>query len=280
MIENHQDVDIIHAHGLNASFVAAVLKKIFRKKALMSTMALYNFKPGALFSRISAGILSSLDKILAETVESKNELMSIGVPFVKIDVFSHWVNQDKFKPENKEIAKKRFGWEKKFIALFVGRAIPIKGGDTLTKVVEKIDCGINIAVISDAGPLLPTFRETAKKFKNFLFVGGVNYKDLHKYYKAADIFIIPSRYEEGAARVMMEAVCCGLPVIASNRGAIPSVLDSSVAVFVEPNEDEIGKAVNYLYSHPEKVKKLSKNCFSYGRKHFGFNNTKVVTANY
>lgn len=288
----HQDkVDIIHAQGLNAAFIAAILKKIFGKKAYMSTMALYSFQEGSLFAKISAKVLSSLDRVFAESPESKEEIIKIGVPSKKIVVFSHWVNQNKFKPENKEIAKKRLGWSGKFIVLFVGRAIPIKGGDTLVKVAAKINPAITIIIISDAGPLLDLFKKTARKHKNFIsegknelcefiFVGGVDYKDLHYYYKAADIFVIPSRYEEGAARVMMEAVSCGVPVVASNRGAIPSILDSSVAVFVEPEENSIKNAIEELYQNRVKLAKLEKSCPPFAKKHFGFVNARVITRVY
>lgn len=280
LLFHHDKVDIIHAQGLNSAFIAAILGKIFGKKTYMSTMALYSFKEGSLFSKITTRVLSCLDKVFAESPESKEEIVRIGVPQEKVIIFSHWVNQNKFKPEDKEVAKKRLGWEEKFIVLFVGRAIPIKGGDTLTKVVEKLNPQINIAVISDAGPQLDLFKKTARKYKNFIFVGGVDYKDLHHYYKAADIFVIPSRYEEGAARVMMEAVSCGIPAVASNRGAIPSILESSIAVFVDPSEKNIRQTIEKLYLHPEKLKNLAQNCFPYAVRHFGFANAEVIVGNY
>lgn len=273
-------VDYIHAQGLNAAFISFVLKKIFKKKAFMSTMALYSFQKNSLFARISAKVLSGLDRVFAESPESKDEIVEIGVPVGKVTVFSHWVNQNKFKPEDKERAKKQLGWSGKFIALFVGRAIPIKGGDTLTKVVEKLNPKINIAVISDAGPHLGLFKKTAAKYKNFIFLGGVDYRNLHNYYKAADIFVIPSRYEEGAARVMMEAVSCGIPVVASNRGAIPSILSPSVAVFVNPNAENIHRILEDLYKNQIKLKKLARNCLPFARKSFGFVNAEIMTKYY
>jgi glycosyltransferase involved in cell wall biosynthesis len=280
MMTHRHHVKTINAHGLNAAFIALVLKKLFKKRAVMSTMALYNFQPGTLFTRVTALVLASLDKVIAETEESKEEIVKIGVPKEKIVVFSHWVDQNKFKPEDKRKAKKRLDWQKKFIVLFVGRAIPIKGGDTLTKVVTKINSKINFAIIADAGPHLDLLKKTAQKYKNFIFVGGVPYEELPRYYQAADLFVIPSRYEEGAARVMMEAVACGLPVVASNRGAIPSVLDESVAVFVNPDEKSLRRAIENLYQDQKKLKQLAQNCLPYASRHFGFANAKVITQAY
>lgn len=280
MATHYREVDVIHAHGLGGAFIAMVLKNIFKKRALMSTMALYCFKQRTLFAFVSHKVLNSMDVILAETRESKEEMMRIGVPESKITIFSHWVDQNRFKPGDKETAKRELGFSEKFVALFVGRAIPLKGGDTLAALMPYLNPEINIVVISDAGPLLDLFKETAKKYSNFIYMGGVNYRELHHYYKAADVFIIPSRYEEGAARVMMEAVSCGVPVVASNRGAIPSVLDKTVAVFVDPNEKEIGEALKELCQNPENLRALAANCFPYAQNHFGFANAEIVARNY
>lgn len=275
----HKDkVDLIHAQGLNAAFIAVILGKIFKKKAYMSTMALYSFKKGSLFAKISAWVFSNLDKVFAESPESKEEIIEIGVPAKKVILFSHWVNQNKFKPEDKQTAKEKLGWQGRFIVLFVGRAIPVKGGDTLAKIVKTINPKINLAVISDAGPLIDLFKKTTQQYKNFIFVGGVSYEHLNQYYQAADLLVIPSRYEEGAARVVMEAVSCQTPIIASNRGALPSILDESVAVFCDPTESGIKTAMETLWSHPQQLSVLTKNCPVYAKNHFGWSNAEIITS--
>ncbi len=280
MLSHRDKVDTINAHGLNAAFIAAALKLLFGKKAVMSTMALYCFQPSSPLARVSRVVLSYMDVILAETQESKDEIVAIGVPANKIVVFSHWVDQNKFKPENKPKLKKNLGWGSQFTALFVGRAIPIKGGDTLVKMMGKLNPKITVAVISDAGPLLPLFKRAAKKYPNLNFIGGVSYSDLHQYYKAADVFIIPSRYEEGAARVVMEAVSSGTPVIATNKGAIPSVLSPKVAIFIKPTEKNIKQTLEMLYKNKRKLASLTKNCYPFATKHFGFDNAKIVVNNF
>src|SRR3989339_698676 len=124
---SHKDkVDTINAHGLNAAFIAAALKKIFKKRAVMSTMALYSFKPSSLFAKVCKIVLASMDAILAETQESKEEIEAIGVSSEKLVVFSHWVNQNKFKPENKTLVKRGLGFEKRFVALLDLHAFPTR----------------------------------------------------------------------------------------------------------------------------------------------------------
>lgn len=68
--------------------------------------------------------------------------------------------------------------------------------------------------------------------ENVIFIGPVDNRDIYPYFNAADILVIPSQYEEGVARVMLEALSSGTPVVDSNRGTIPSILDSSVSILV------------------------------------------------
>lgn len=273
-------IDVIHAQGLNAAVIAKFMKIIFKKRAVMSTQALYSFQRGSSFARLTRWILSSLDKIIAESHESKKELIEIGIPESKISVFSHWVNQERFKSRDKEKCKARLGWQDKFIVLFVGRLIPIKGAATLLEVAKRIKEKITFAFIGDAGPQLGLIQEAARKMPNVIFVGGVDYRDLPLYYNASDIFIIPSQYEEGVARVMPEALSCGTPVIGSRRGSIPSVLNSSVAILVEPTVEEIKKAIEFLYRNPQELNRLIQNCRPYAEARFSLNNAKIITDNY
>ena len=279
MCFNCRKIDTLHCFGLNAAFIARVLKSVFRKKALMSTQALYNFKPATAFARVSKWVLSGLDKVIAESVESRDEIMKIGVPKDKITVFSHWVDQERFQPLPKDESKKSLGWENKFAVLFVGRAIPVKGSRLIVEVAKEIR-DVNFVIISDAGPEIEYLRDSAKKNSNITFIEGVEYKDLWRYYNAADVFVIPSQYEEGVARVMLESLSCGTAIIGSRRGSIPSVLNDSVSILVEPEAREIKEAVEYLHSNPQKLRELSNNARSYALERFGTKNTEVITDNY
>ena len=52
MLFHHKDVDVIDAQGLNSAVVAAVLKRLFRKKAVVSVMSLYSFVPDSAVARL------------------------------------------------------------------------------------------------------------------------------------------------------------------------------------------------------------------------------------
>ncbi len=58
----------------------------------------------------------------------------------------------------------------------------------------------------------------ASSFKdNVSFLGALPNREIHKYYMCADVFINPS-YTEGFPRVVIEAMACGLPIVATDAG--------------------------------------------------------------
>lgn len=109
-----------------------------------------------------------------------------------------------------------------------GRLIKAKDYTTLIKsfaiVNSKIDARL---IILGKGPLLNELREQVKKLNildKVIFKGFV--KDPHKYFQKADLFVLSSR-REGLGNVLIEAMGCGTPVVATNCNYGPSeILDN------------------------------------------------------
>src|SRR5581483_5428280 len=85
------------------------------------------------------------------------------------------------------------------------------------------------------------------------FVGPVyDYQDLLAYYRAADLFVLPS-LQEGFPRVIYEAMTQGLPVIATAVGGIPEVVvEGESGLLVPPgSESALAQAIDRLLSDGE-----------------------------
>lgn len=110
--------------------------------------------------------------------------------------------------------------------IFVGHVIPSKGYFELLKVAEKYP-GIAFKLI---GACSDEYRNV--KYPNVEFTGEKNKEQVIQELNSADLLLFPS-HTEGFPMVVLEAMSCGLPIVATNVGAIPDMI-----------EDKGGKLVN------------------------------------
>ena len=275
------EVDVIHAHGLNAAFVAKVLARLFRKRAVVSVHAIYDLPKRSMLARLMRVTLSSFDVVLTLAVRSKMELIGIGLDSGRIRVFTYWVDQNVFRPMNKAECKMGLELGDEFVVLFVGRLLEIKGVKVLIEVARRLtDVKDVLFMFVGDGPLADEVRAASDDSGNIIYVGNVENRQLSVYYNVADVVVVPSLYEEGFGRVILEALSCGTPVIASNRGGIPEALDDSVGILIEPEVEEIVANNKRLYEHSEKLANLRRNCRVYAEKRFSENNAKAIENAY
>ena len=194
--------DIVHAQGLLSGLVAVWMKKIFKVKAFVTLLALYEFKEkGWLFNRVARYIFNNCDIIFVEGDNGKKDIDGL-VSGEKVKTFSHWVDQDLFKPP-KERPNDRIR------ILFVGRPIPEKGRH----------------IIEGAERLLNN-----NKYE-FTYVENATQEELAKHYQRSHILVVPSLYAEGYVRVIAEGASCGCVVITSDRGSLPEMVRDFGLVF-------------------------------------------------
>ena len=107
----------------------------------------------------------------------------------------------------------------KHTALFVGRLSRLKGMDFLVEVIERVVSERDVLfVLAGSGP----YREKlANRFSDDVIrlSGYVPHEEIHRYYKAADVYVHPSPYE-GIPLVLLEAMNCGVPVVSRPAGDI------------------------------------------------------------
>ncbi len=278
---NFRRVKVIHAHGLNAAVVGLLASSFYRKKLVVSIHAIYEKPPSSLFSKLTKIVLKSAAAVLTLSAASKRELLKIGLADQKIKVFTYWVDQEIFKVQDKAAAKEKLGWSNKFVVLFVGRFIEKKGADILLEVASDIReiNGVYIALIG-SGPLAPSLEGRASLSANTIYIGKIDNVDLPLYYNAADILCVPSKYEEGFGRVILEGMSCGLPVIASRRGGMPEIINEEVGILVEPTAKEFGDAIITLYKDESMRKELGRKAGIYAWERFSERNVATIVNSY
>lgn len=280
LIRNHRGIDVLHAHGLIAAFITKFMVKIFKKRSIMSTCAVYNLEKNTLFAKVVRWLLSDFDKVLPLADFSKRELVRIGLPENKMNIYYLWVDQEIYRPKDKKESKERINLAGKFIVLFTGRLIKIKGAEVLIEAARQVDKKINFVFIGDHGPLLKVVEEAASQSENIILVKNIRGYQLIPYYQAADILIVPSQYEEAFGKVIIEALSCGTPVIGADKGAIPDILDLSVGRVISPTVENIKREIEYFYHYPDVLSQLTVNCRLYAEKYFSNKNAAVIAASY
>jgi len=279
MLKHKHEVDVIHAHGLAAAVVARSLMKVFNKKAVVSLHTIYGLRKRPILSKIATRILSPFDTVLTLSMRSGKELVNAGLNNVK--VFTYWVNQKSFAPLNKALCKRKLGLEGKFVILFVGRLIEVKGVKILLRIARELRDynDIHFAYVG-TGPLSKEVIKVSKNLGNITYFGEVKNENLSVYYNAANLLVAPSLHEEGFGRVVLEALSCGTPVIASNVGGLSEALDPSVGILIDPRVDAIKDAILKLYNDRGKLEVLSKNCKEYAERRFSERNAKLIEESY
>lgn len=275
---NSKKVDVIHVHGLNSAFIGVILSRMFRKRVVMQTHALYSFQRTSLMARVARWVLNKMDAIVTLCTASKQELLDIGVSPALVHDYRYWIDLDRFADRDKAEAKAHLGWENAFTILFVGRLIDIKGADIVVRLAESVP-DVQFVIIGD-GPDKENVIHKAQTRKNLRYEGLVPNKDLGVYYNAADVAIVPSQYPEGFGRVICESLASGTPVIASNVGGIPDAMDETVGILCEREYHAYEDAVTTLSRDRRRYRAMRKKARAYAEEHFACKNSGQITKHY
>ena len=123
---------------------------------------------------------------------------------------------------------------------FLGRIAPEKGADRAIRIAEHCGMPLKIAAKVDKTDR-EYFDERIQpmiKSSNVEYIGEINDKDKSEFLSGAVALLVPIDWPEPFGLVMIEAMACGTPVIAFNRGSVPEVVDEGVTGFIV--EDETG----------------------------------------
>lgn len=180
--------------------------------------------------------------------EKENVRLHCQVNHSKIKVIPCGVNFDLFRPLSKELSIQKLGLEKgKFYLLYVGRFSPVKGLDRLIYALSllKDRQDMQLLVIGGDGEASPETQKLltlAKKLNVQHMVrplGRVEQAELATYYNAADLLVVPSYYES-FCMVVLEALACGTPVVATRVGAADDIiLQGKTGFVVDDNSPEL-----------------------------------------
>ncbi len=276
---------VIHSHFWDGGYVAGLLKP--RRMWIHTSHSLGKRKLASLPREnheeyrnridIETEVLQRCDAVIASTSLEKQDLVKLyDADEQKITVIPPGVDTDRFHPpEDRQALKRSLGLSDGPLVFTLGRLDRRKGFDlyfrAAAQVMEQLGEGSDVQFVLSAGASEEHAREIAERDRlqelldslgiadSVIWLPILQEDDIPRYYGAADVFVLPSRYELFGI-VMLEAMACGVPVVATKFGGPPEVItDGENGCLVDPtNIEALAMAIADLIRRPEQRKRMGK----------------------
>ncbi|WLR42993.1 glycosyltransferase family 4 protein [Bacillus carboniphilus] len=186
--------------------------------------------------------------------------------------------------KRRQEVRKELGIVGRDVVLFVGRLSKVKGPhlllQALPSIIEKHPKVMLVFIGSKwfgenqiNNYVKHLYTLGALHQENVTFIKFVEPSRIPILYNMADIFVCSSQWQEPLARVHYEAMASGLPIITSNRGGNPEVIDQGKNGYIIDdfeNPEEYAKHINSLLEKPATRERIGKNGRLFAEKQFGW----------
>jgi glycosyltransferase involved in cell wall biosynthesis len=187
--------------------------------------------------------------IIAVSRALKDALIELGVSDGHIEVLRNGVDLEMFQPDDRVVARASLGIKRRTL-LSVGHLIERKGHDIAIEALRYLpDYQL---LLAGQGPEQSNLKSLATRLGvhgRVRFLGSVPHEELRTIYSAADALVLASS-REGWPNVLLEAMACGTPVVASPVWGNPEIVSSPDAgVLMRSRTAEgLSEAVNSLFA--------------------------------
>lgn len=239
--EQQDQFDVIHDHTGTFGLVFAHLSPV---PSVLTLHGSFSEENAALFRRFPKPALVSISNAQRKGAPDLNYIDTVynGLSFSKYP----------------------FSLHSKGYLLFVGRICPQKGVHHAIRVARYLKLPLIIAAKYEPHINRDYFEKEIKPFlnKTITWIGEVGEKERNNLYKHALAFLHPVTWPEPFGLTLIEAMACGTPIIAFDKGSIPEVIKHGKSGYVVKNVPEMIEAV-------KKVDLIDRNyCRSYARNTF------------
>lgn len=192
-----------------------------------------------------------IDRLITVSAALGERAKALNFPAEHVTVLRNGVDPDVFYPVDGSEWRARTG-NAGPVLVSVGNLVPLKGHDIAIRALRTIEDAH--LLIAGRGPEHGALEALAAKLglsDRVHLVGAMPQEALKTLYSAADVLILASE-REGWPNVLLEAMACGTPVVATNVGGIPEIVTEPVAgrIAATRTPEAIADAVNELLAAP------------------------------
>ncbi len=308
-IANDVDADLVHVHTWYACLAGRLAQQLHEVPMVITAHSLEPFRPWKreqlgggynLSSWAERDAYEHADRIIAVSSGMREDILAAypNVDPAKVVVVHNGITMSDFATP----APDDEGWKvfdryhinrSKPTLLFVGRITRQKGLPYLLKALHLIDPGIQVVLCAGAPDTPEIAREVKEAFAkldatrgNIIWIEEMLPKpELNALEHGCDAFICPSIYEP-LGIVNLEAMACGLPVVASATGGIPEVVVDGETGYLVPIEQlhdgtgtptnpdkfvaDMAAAIDKVMADPAKAKNMGQAGYERARDHFSW----------
>jgi D-inositol-3-phosphate glycosyltransferase len=259
--------DLIHSHYWLSGLVGDLARRHWRIPHMITFHTLGRVKNTTAGSEdapdlriVQEGrLVEEADAILAPAERERDNLIRLyRAPERKIRIIPCGVDLELFRPGDRADSRLRLGipLDRK-VVLFVGRFAALKGVDALLEAAADLApaaSDLNLVLVGGDGPESAGFRSLSGLAEalgiqdRVWFPGRIEQDRLPMYYSAADLLVLPSRYESFGL-VVLEALACGTPVAATPVGAVEAIIRPGIngAIIDDPSRTGVARGIGRFF---------------------------------
>jgi teichuronic acid biosynthesis glycosyltransferase TuaC len=249
-----QEFDLIDAHYFYPDGVAAVmLGRALSKPVVVTARGTdLNLIPRyPLPRRLIQRAIRRAAHMIAVSRSLKDALISLGASPESVTVLGNGVDLQAFHPGGRDEARRRLGLSAPTL-ISVGHLIERKGHDLVIAAMPKLSQ--HSLLIIGEGPEKRVLEAQIDRLgigDRVRLIGAVPHERLREYYVAADALVLASS-REGWPNVLLEAMACGTPAVASNVWGNPEVVavPEAGSLMAERSAAGVVEAVQHLFANP------------------------------
>ena len=261
---------VVHTHTSKAGLIGRLAAKLARAPVVLHTphghVFFGHFSKVAsrlflMIERIADGLT---DRLVVLTEGERSDYLRLGVCRAeKMTKIHSGIDLSQFENIGFDRRVRRMDLSRRIQGAwvgFVGWLLPIKAPEVLMEamaIVWKRHPDTTLVYLGK-GDMESTLRQRAKTLGHDARVVFLGWReDVNQIMPLFDLLVLPSR-NEGMGRVIVEAMAAGKPVIGSNIGGIPDLVEHGKTGFLVPPGDEVAlaDAIAQLIENPELAKKM------------------------